>query len=217
MRRWRRAIGALVVSAVLTVVCTSGAGADPASDFMNLTNQLRASKGVPTLSGDGQLASIAAQWVQHMASQGTLSHNPNLASSVTENWTKLGENVGTGPTVDAIQNAFVHSPEHYRNLVDPAFQYIGVAAITDANGAIWVVVDFMQLAASSPPPTPPPAPAPPRAPPATPRPQPPASLPVPLPPRPTPTVTTTTTTTTTSPPPNLSSVVKGFGQLNPSS
>ena len=55
-----------------------------------------------------------------MVANGGISHNPNLANDVSANWTKLGENVGVGNDVDSLMNAFINSPAHYHNLVDPA-------------------------------------------------------------------------------------------------
>jgi uncharacterized protein YkwD len=154
-----------------------------AAAFLADTNQLRASKGVGSLSMDNQLVAIAMGWSQHMMEAGTLSHNPNLANAVAENWTKLGENVGFGPSVSAIHTAFVNSPHHYANLVDPAFQFVGIAIAYGSDGRLWVTEDFMQLAgpppttvvvptqppsSQPPPPPPPPATAPPvTAPPVT--------------------------------------------------
>ena len=57
-------------------------------------------------------------------SAGQISHNPNLGSQVSGNWTKLGENVGVGYDVDGLMQAFINSPAHYRNLVDPEWNYI---------------------------------------------------------------------------------------------
>jgi hypothetical protein len=79
-----------------------------------------------------------------MAAAGAISHNMNLPNQVSGPWTKLGENVGTGWTVQSIQDAFVASPHHYENLVDPVFNYVGIGVV-DSGGKIYVTVDFMQL------------------------------------------------------------------------
>ena len=54
-----------------------------------------------------------------MVQAGQISHNPNLGSEVSGDWTKLGENVGVGYDVDGLMQAFINSPAHYKNLVDP--------------------------------------------------------------------------------------------------
>jgi hypothetical protein len=109
--------------------------------FMARTNALRARQGLVPLVADTQMTDVARAWSDVMARQGDISHNPNLQKEVTD-WVRLGENVGVGPSVDAIQNAFEASPGHYQNLVDPRFRNIGVGVTEDQAGTIWVTVDF---------------------------------------------------------------------------
>jgi hypothetical protein len=137
---------ALLTPAMLTLQATA-AHADPGSEeaqFLALTNQLRVQHGLNPLASYGGLVSIARTWSGNMAAAGNISHNMNLPNQVSGPWTKLGENVGVGSTVDSIQNAFVASPHHYENLVDPVFNYVGIGVV-DSGGRIWVTVDFMQL------------------------------------------------------------------------
>jgi hypothetical protein len=130
MRRWKAFATATVLVATLgTAQSAFAQSSSEESRFVDLINQLRASKGVPALSIDGGLASTSCGWTDHMVAVGTLAHDPNLSSevsSVEASWTKAGENVGVGGDVDALFQAFVNSPAHYRNLVDPAFNAIGV-------------------------------------------------------------------------------------------
>ncbi len=51
---------------------------------------------------------------------------PTWPPASAQPWTKLGENVGTGPSNDPIWNAFVNSAHHYANIVDPDFNRVGV-------------------------------------------------------------------------------------------
>ena len=41
--------------------------------------------------------------------------------------------------------AFVNSPAHYQNIVDPSYNYIGVGVSYDANGRMFTTHDFMAL------------------------------------------------------------------------
>jgi cell division septation protein DedD len=113
--------------------------------FLSLTNSLRAGKGLGSLAPDGSLTSIARSWSSHMAAAGAISHNPSLTSQVTAPWQELGENVGTGGDVQTIQTAFINSPHHYENLVNPDYNYVGIGVVHGGNGAIYVTVDFMYL------------------------------------------------------------------------
>src|SRR5207237_1010271 len=60
-------------------------------------------------------------------------------------------------TVQSIQDAFIASPHHYENLVDPVYNYVGIGVV-DSGGKIYVTVDFMQLNGASAAPAPAPAP-----------------------------------------------------------
>jgi hypothetical protein len=113
-----------------------------------------------------------------MAAAGRIWHS-TLSDGITADWQKLGENVGMGGSVEGLHNAFVASPKHYDNLVDPAFTYVGIGVVT-VDGTVYVSEMFMKLmperVAQTPPTTR--APVPPAALPApAPRPAPPAPRP----------------------------------------
>jgi hypothetical protein len=129
----------------LAVAAAPAAHADTGSEealFLSLTNSLRSGLGIQTLTPQGELTSIARSWSGHMAAAGGISHNPSLPNQVTAKWTQLGENVGTGGTVEAIQTAFINSPHHYENLANGAYNQVGIGVV-DSNGTIFVTVDFM--------------------------------------------------------------------------
>jgi uncharacterized protein YkwD len=143
-------LGIALFTPALSAISARAAHADPASEesqFIALTNQLRAAKGLSQLAVSPEVTAVARRWAAQMAAAGTISHNQNLPNQVTLNWTKLGENVGTGGAVEAIQTAFINSPKHYENLVDPVWNYIGIGVV-DSNGRIFVTVNFMQLSGS---------------------------------------------------------------------
>ncbi|MBV8979766.1 MAG: CAP domain-containing protein, partial [Acidimicrobiia bacterium] len=110
------------------------------NQFLDLTNQLRSSLGIQTLTPQPQLTTMARNWSAQMAAAGTISHNPNLTSQAPSNWTALGENVGMGGAVAAIQTAFINSPHHYENLANGAYNFVGIGVV-DSNGTIFVTVD----------------------------------------------------------------------------
>jgi len=140
-------LGMALLAPALSTALAGPAYADPGSEeaqFVALTNQLRVNHGLQPLASSGTLVSVARRWSSNMAAAGAISHNMNLPNEVSLAWEKLGENVGTGSTVDSIQNAFINSPHHYENLVDPVYNYVGIGVV-DSGGRIWVTVDFMQL------------------------------------------------------------------------
>jgi hypothetical protein len=135
------------------------AGADETC-FVQQTNATRAAKGLSTLPVLGSLAREARAHTQAMASSNSLYHS--TADQYPESWIGLGENVGVGPTCNDVEQAFLASPHHYENIVDPKWTSIGVGVVASSDGTgIWVTVGFEQFqAAPAPPATPPPAPAP---------------------------------------------------------
>jgi uncharacterized protein YkwD len=172
-------------AAAMSAGARSAPAADPGTEgqFIGRINDLRASKGLRVLQVDGQLTGVARRWTDRMVGNGQISHNPNLGSEVPGGWTKLGENVGVGYDVDSLMQAFMDSPDHYRNLVDPAWTHLGVGVTLTGDGRIWTTHNFMANGGAS---APPPQPAP------TPTTSPPATTPPPP---------TTTTTVATPPPP----------------
>ena len=125
----------------------SAAPVDAEARFVVKVNELRVAKGLPALTVDSLLVGVARSWSAKMAQAGEISHNPLLATDVTSDWIKLGENVGMGGDVDVIEAAFERSPAHYKNLVDADFTAIGIG-IVESEGAIYVTQQFQTLAAA---------------------------------------------------------------------
>ncbi len=124
--------------------------------FVQLINQVRADVGLPALSVHPELTSGARSWAAAMSSNDQLAHAPDMTVGVTAPWTVLGENVGVHGIHDPNQlfQAFVASPAHYQNLVDPRFQYVGVGVIhASATGKLWTTHRFMAADIPAPPPT----------------------------------------------------------------
>ncbi|HUP84754.1 MAG TPA: CAP domain-containing protein [Acidimicrobiales bacterium] len=141
-------VALLVVPLALVVASPASAQTDPSSaeaEFVADINALRASKGLGELRVHPELVRVARGWAAQMAKVDQISHNPNLANAVNADWQKLGENVGVGMSVSKLHQAFVDSPAHYRNLVDPAFTHIGVGVVIGRDGAIFTTHQFMQL------------------------------------------------------------------------
>jgi uncharacterized protein YkwD len=90
----------------------------------------------------------ARAWSAKMASAGRIWHS-TLSDGITEDWKKLGENVGMGASVDRLHAEFVASPGHYENLVDPAFGDVGVGLVMNGD-TIYVSEVFMQLMPTKP-------------------------------------------------------------------
>lgn len=114
--------------------------ASAAASFLALTNQARAEVGVAPLQLDASLSAYARNHAMAMAAAGHIYHSQ--ISSLLGPWSLVGENVGVGPTVNAIQNALLASPSHYQNLSDGAFSSMGIAVFIDSAGRMYTVHVF---------------------------------------------------------------------------
>ncbi|MCX7620214.1 MAG: CAP domain-containing protein [Acidimicrobiales bacterium] len=113
--------------------------------FQDVANQARAANGLPPLMFDQALAATARTWAGVMQANGSISHDPNLegaATSIDPTWTKVGENIGIGPEVATLQAAWMASPSHRANILDGAYNRIGIGVVV-AGGQIWVAVRFL--------------------------------------------------------------------------
>jgi uncharacterized protein YkwD len=179
MRTLSGAVAALVTALLLLAATPSPAVAADAgieADYVAALNRVRAREGLAPLEVHGELVGVARAWADTMAGANDIWHNPDLGSQVSAPWVVLGENVGTGYEVPVIMQAFVDSPSHHRNIVDPRFDFVGVGVTWGSDGRMYTAHVFMDLGGSS---APAPAPAPATAAPAPPPPPPP---PVPAPP-----------------------------------
>jgi len=144
-KKVRIAVGAGLASMMALTVVPEAAFADTGSDeatFVAKLNGLRSSKGLRPLAVNGGLTNMARGWSSQMASSGGISHNPSLAAQAPGNWVRLGENVGMGPNVDSLNDAFVASPTHYANIVNGYYDSVGVGVV-QSGGTMFVTFDFM--------------------------------------------------------------------------
>jgi hypothetical protein len=151
---FRKSLTVLILGTVLCLAAPA-AHANASSEeaeFVSRINALRASKHLAPLRVDDELTSIARRWAQQMVINGDISHQPDLRQWVTSVWRKLGENVGVGYSVAGLHDAFLTSPHHYDNLVDPAFDAVGIGVV-NAKGRMWVAEEFKQSAGGTPAPT----------------------------------------------------------------
>lgn len=103
--------------------------------IVQLTNQIRQSNGLPNLTDNVNLSASAGQKVQDMLVNQYFAHigpdQVGLIKWLNNNnyqFSSAGENLAMGfMTAEDVVNAWVKSPTHYANLVDPSYKEIGVA------------------------------------------------------------------------------------------
>lgn len=146
-----RAITALVVAATMTVgIAAPPADAAPGdhahleAEFVARINDLRATQGLHPLAVHPNLVEKARSWSATMAAEGRIWHS-DLTSGITVDWQRIGENVGVGPSVASLHEAFMASPGHYKNLVATDFTHVGIGITVDDVGTIYVAEEFMVL------------------------------------------------------------------------
>ncbi|MDP8957726.1 MAG: S-layer homology domain-containing protein [Actinomycetota bacterium] len=140
----RKALVSLVALLMaLTLPAPSAfAGSDLEADFLSLINEERIAQGLSPLTPYWDLVDDARAHSRLMAGAFDIWHNPELGS-VTSDWQALAENVGMGPTVPVLHEAFMESPGHRANILGD-YNYAGVGVMVDNSQTIFVTVVFMR-------------------------------------------------------------------------
>jgi uncharacterized protein YkwD len=104
-----------------------------------LINQERAAHGLPGLRISAKLNRSAQSWNQAMVTSGNFTHGSDFAgriSAVGYDWQTAGENIATGfTTPQSVVDAWMASPDHCRNILDPNFRDVGTGENPAAVGS----------------------------------------------------------------------------------
>ena len=118
-------------------------------------NHARASRGIRKLIVVAGTTDIAHGWSCKLASLRYLEHNPSLGSQLESHgsydWTAYGENVGmesSSAGADALFRAYMASPPHRANILDPDYKYIGIYTKRTSSFR-WNTLDFVGRTTSS--------------------------------------------------------------------
>lgn len=132
-------VAALVLASMLVLAGCMPEGQSTVQSEMNADRTANGLRALPTHS---QLNAKAQAWAQKLARDGKLSHS-NLSDGVPSCWRSLGENVGYGSTVVAVQDAYMRSTGHRKNILDSKWKYVGVGYAKSGN-RVYTVQVFMQ-------------------------------------------------------------------------
>ncbi|KAK9768412.1 hypothetical protein K7432_001012 [Basidiobolus ranarum] len=110
--------------------------------LLALVNQQRQLVGAPALTIDPRLALAAERHTIFQATIHEMTHDEaglTLGQRISQTgyvWSNIGENVaaGFGDAV-SVMNAWMNSPEHRRNILNPIFTQTGIAY--DPQGSYW--------------------------------------------------------------------------------
>lgn len=129
-------LGLLLVCLLALVGCTP----EQSATFDRI-NQIRTSQGLATLLPSPHAMAKAQAWADHLATIGRLEHS-DLWDGMPDGGRAIGENVGAGGDLASIYAAFLASPRHRANLLDPRWNWVGTGVATAPNGTIYVVQVF---------------------------------------------------------------------------
>ena len=146
MRRRTALVFILVVAFLVEGLGTdpsqAGTAAPNRTEMLQLTNDDRADRERGALSLNERLSRYARRHSREMAEQGQIFHTPDLAGRLQGlDWSIGGENVGTGPTLEGLQRAFMASRPHRKNILREAFDHTAIGVI-ESGGSYWVTVIF---------------------------------------------------------------------------
>ena len=109
-------------------------------------NSTRAENGLPALSEHVTLNMKADAWAVQLRDDCNIRHS-TLSDGAPPEWRKLGENVGRGGSIEQVHTAYLNSPGHRANIVDPSFTSMGAGAVWGTcNGqqTVFTVQVFMR-------------------------------------------------------------------------
>jgi uncharacterized protein YkwD len=138
----------------------NGGGGDAAvnetqyeADVWNIVNEERAKLGYDSLTRDPELDAVAFAHSEAMRNEGRIFHEGGPDGTLSGRlgtagiiYTTAGENVAYGQsTPESVMNAWMNSPNHRANILNPVFTHVGIGLATPGN--YWTQV-FIQKSAS---------------------------------------------------------------------
>jgi len=119
-----------------------------AQELLRLVNTERQRANLSPLVMNDKLTTAAQRHAQDMATSRRMSHTGSDGSTMRSridatqyNWSTIGENVAMGqPTAAAVMRAWMNSPGHRQNILNPAFTELGVGYATAGGRIYWAQV-----------------------------------------------------------------------------
>jgi uncharacterized protein YkwD len=143
----------IVLAAVVVGLFPSGAAQAkarpdlPQAAIVKLINRERVAAGLVPLRVDAAVSRVADRWSRQMASAGRLAHNEqylSVASLKRLRGTRAGENVAVASSLEQIHRLFMQSAPHRGNVLQPDYRLVGVAAVRNPDGLLYVTEDFLR-------------------------------------------------------------------------
>ena len=129
--------------AVATLLCAmallTGCLRSTQSQVLNELNADRKAAGLRTLGTQADAQRKAQAWAEKLARENKLYHS-TLSDGIGVKWCSLGENVGYGPSVAAIEDAYMASSGHKANILSTKWNGAGVGYATNGKRVFTVQV-----------------------------------------------------------------------------
>jgi uncharacterized protein YkwD len=134
-----RANGAGASCANADTPAAGAAGATMSAAVLCLVNRQRTNHGLPALHANPRLDRSAQSWTNSMVHSGVFSHGSDFSGridAVGYDWSAAGENIATGySTPHQVVTAWMASPEHCRNILNPGYADVGTGVLGGGIGA----------------------------------------------------------------------------------
>jgi uncharacterized protein YkwD len=114
-------------------------------ELFDRTNGSRDAYGRADVRIDRDMSRLVRRHSAWMARTGTFKHTADPAKSYLQGvqWHCWGENIAmSGGSMRDVQKAFMHSPDHKANILDPCFRHVAIGVVRDDDGTAWVTVFF---------------------------------------------------------------------------
>ena len=148
----KRRVALVAVAAAIALGASACGFANTSATTQNgvfqAMNADRQANGIPPLQWSPKLTNTAGSWAAHESAVNNMYHQDLTAllySDTYSGWSTLGENLIVGPgnmSVAQMEQAWMNSPGHRANILQRAFNAVGIGYTRGPDGRIWVVVDF---------------------------------------------------------------------------
>lgn len=133
----RRVVALLALLASIALL--TGCLRTQQSQVLSELNADRTAAKLRTLPTQADAQRKAQAWAEKLARENKLYHS-TLSDGIKTKWCSLGENVGYGPNVPAIQDAYMASAGHRANVLNTKWNGVGVGHATNGKRVYTVQV-----------------------------------------------------------------------------
>lgn len=141
-------VAATTPAALTSTNGTPSTGVTGDVSFQGLLNDVRADAGSNPVTYNALLDVAAQDHADDMLENNYFSHTGLNGSGIGDrvtatgyNWRTVGENIAAGfSSEQSVLNAWVGSPGHQANNINPNFEEFGLGYAADGSGSRWVLV-----------------------------------------------------------------------------